>query len=107
MDAGLERLRAKSVALTGYLERRLDKTVRDRIEIVTPRDPARRGCQLSMRLRGGADSGRAVFDRLGEMGMVCDWREPDIIRAAPAPLYNTFSEVERLVEALDAATVQP
>jgi kynureninase len=47
-----------------------------------------------------------VFDRLGEMGMVCDWREPDIIRAAPAPLYNTFSEVERLVEALDAATVQ-
>lgn len=104
MDAGFDRLREKSVALTGYLERRLEETVADRIEIVTPRDPARRGCQLSMRLRGGADSGRAVFDRLGELGMVCDWREPDIIRAAPAPLYNTFSEVEQLVEALDAAT---
>jgi len=67
---------------------------------VTPRDPERRGCQLSLHVAGG----RATFDALTASGVACDWREPDIVRVAPAPLYNTFAEVHRFVDALRAAT---
>jgi kynureninase len=56
-----------------------------------------------LRLRDGAAIGRQVFARLGEAGIVCDWREPDVIRAAPVPLYNRFADVERFVTALAAA----
>jgi kynureninase len=101
--AGMTRLREKSLALTGYLERRLDETVAQRIEILTPRDPARRGCQLSLRLRDGATAGREVFGRLTAAGVVCDWREPDVIRVAPAPLYNSFADVEHFVTRLAEA----
>ncbi len=103
MAAGTGRLREKSLALTGLLERRLDETLSERIEILTPRAPARRGCQLSLRLRDGAAAGRAVFTRLGEAGIVCDWREPDVIRVAPVPLYNRFEDIERFVAALAEA----
>ena len=67
------------------------------IQIVTPRDPAQRGAQLSLRLPG---VGRDAERRLRQMGVVVDFREPEIIRVAPAPLYNTFHDVWRLVEAL-------
>ena len=100
--AGMARLREKSVALTGLLEHRLDETLADRIEILTPRDPARRGCQLSLRLRDGATAGRAVHAGLGEAGIVCDWREPDVIRVAPVPLYNRYEDIERFVATLAA-----
>jgi kynureninase len=103
MEAGMTRLREKSLALTGFLERRLDDTVAARVEILTPRDPARRGCQLSLRLQDGATAGREVFGRLAAAGVVCDWREPDVIRVAPAPLYNSFADVERFVTHLAEA----
>ena len=99
-EAGMDRLRQKSVALTGLLERELDARCGERIEILTPRSPARRGCQLSIRLRDGAAVGREAFRHLGESGVVCDWREPDVIRVAPAPLYNSFSDAERFAALL-------
>ena len=70
--------------------------------MITPSDPKRRGAQLSLRVHGGR--GRAVFDELSARGIVCDWREPDVIRAAPMPFYNGFEDVYRFVEALNDAT---
>ncbi len=100
-EAGMEPLRARSIQLTGVLERLLDKRVGDRIETITPREPERRGCQLSLRLRTG--DGRAVHKHLVEEGIVCDWREPDVIRVAPVPLYNTAEDIERFVGVLAEA----
>ncbi len=89
-EAGMERLRAKSELLTGYLEFLLDQQRSDRFSIITPRDPAHRGAQLSLRI---PKNGRAICDKLAEQGVICDWREPDIMRVAPVPLYNSFSDV--------------
>ncbi len=91
-------LRAKSLRLTGYLEWLLDRELGDRIEIITPHDPDRRGCQLSLKLKGG--SGKALFERLEQAGVTGDWREPDVIRIAPVPLYNRFEDCHRFVETL-------
>lgn len=104
VDAGIERLREKSLRLTGYMEWLIRERLADRIEIFTPSDPEQRGCQLSLRLKGSRDEGRQVFETLTERGIVCDWREPDVIRAAPTPLYNRFSDVFQFVEALDEIT---
>ena len=100
--AGLGRLREKSLALTGFLRRSLEEALpRGRLEILTPREPAAHGCQLSLRLRPG---GRRVFERLAAAGVVADWREPDVLRLAPAPAYNSFGDVRRAAIALaDAA----
>jgi kynureninase len=94
--AGLERLRAKSRALTGYLEYLLDA---QGIACLTPRAPQARGAQLSLQL----PSGRAgeIVRALGAAGVVCDAREPDVLRVAPAPLYNGFEDVLRFCERLD------
>ena len=102
-EARLERLREKSVALTGFLELLL-RPLERQVEIITPREPARRGCQLSIRILGARTRGRQVLGRLTELGVICDWREPDVIRVAPIPLYNRFEEVfafgERLAQVL-------
>ena len=107
-EAGMTALRARSVALTGWLERLLVERLGGRIEILTPRDPERRGAQLSVRLRGTQGGGRALFDGLLARGLICDWREPDVIRLAPAPLYNSFGDCWHAVaiveEALSAAS---
>jgi kynureninase len=97
---GIEPLREKSIRLTGYLEWLLRREVGESIEIFTPADPARRGCQLSLRVKTGGSPGRTVFQRLETAGVTCDWREPDVIRVAPVPLYNRFAEVNRFVEIL-------
>ena len=99
-EAGLPALRAKSVRLTRYLEALLEARVKDALTIVTPRDPDARGCQLSLRLHRARDQARAVFDALCRRGFVGDWREPDVIRVAPIPLYNTFVDVWEFVAAL-------
>lgn len=99
-EAGLDALRRKSVALTGYIERLVGRVLGDRVEIVTPRDPGSRGAQLSLRVRADLD---AVFPRLVAADVVCDRREPDILRIAPAALFNTFDEGRRFVDRLAAA----
>ncbi len=95
--AGFAALCAKSRELTGWLERLLDERLGDRIEILTPRDPDARGAQLSIRLRDARGTGKALFDAMVGNGLICDWREPDVIRLAPAPLYNSFEDCWRAV----------
>jgi kynureninase len=101
-EVGMPALRARSVALTGYLEDRLEPLG---IEVLTPRDPAARGAQLSLRF-GTAALAEAVLEGLVARGVVADFRAPDIIRLAPMPLYNTYQEAwqvaGRLAEAMDA-----
>ena len=100
--AGLPALRAKSEKLTAYLEAQVLARLANVLEIVTPAQPERRGCQLSLRVRGGRDRGRALFDHLVTQGIVGDWREPDVIRISPVPLYNTFADVQRFTSAVGA-----
>ena len=99
-EATIKRLRAKSELLTGYLEFLLDKDISKKFSIITPRDSANRGAQLSLRV---AEDGRAVCDALAKDGIICDWREPDILRVAPVPLYNTFSDVHTFADKFLAA----
>jgi len=98
-EVGMDALRAKSLRLTGYLEFLLRERLGDRIDVWTPTDPAQRGAQISVSVRGAS---RIVHEALHEDGVVTDFREPDVIRVAPAPLYNTFHDVWALVEALSA-----
>ena len=95
---GMDALRGRSRRLTGYLEELLAEVARSRrLELITPRDPARRGCQLSV----AVDDARTLAERLRrEHGVVCDFREPDVLRFAPAPLYNTFRDCRRAAVAL-------
>lgn len=96
-EAGMSALREKSLKLTGYLESLLAQIENDRIEVITPADPASRGCQLSIRVR---NADRTLFDAITERGVIADWREPDVIRVAPVPLYNSFEDVYRFAEVL-------
>ncbi len=97
-QAGMERLRGKSIALTGWLAEQVEARLGDVLDIVTPRETHRRGAQLSLRVRAGRDAGRALFDHLGERGVIGDWREPDVIRISPAPLYNRYADVLRFLD---------
>jgi kynureninase len=99
-EAGMEALRRKSLRLTAYLESLLRSTLSDSVTILTPRDPQARGCQLSLRLHRPAEQAKAIYSALVRDGFICDWREPDVIRAAPVPLYNTFTEAQQFVAAL-------
>ncbi len=93
-EAGMSALRDKSEKLTGYLEYTIDRLADEfpdaEISIITPRDPARRGCQISMDVAGRE---RALFDDMIAAGLIVDFREPCIIRMAPVPLYNSFEDV--------------
>ena len=100
-EAGMPALREKSLKLTGYLEHLLKEKLTEHIDILTTADPAQRGCQLSLRLHKGRDAARRVFEGLEEAGVTADWREPDVIRVAPVPLYNTYTDVFRFVEILE------
>jgi kynureninase len=98
--AGFDALREKSLRLTGYLETLLQAEVPGLIDVITPSEPERRGCQLSLAVREGADAGRDLFGHLARQGVIGDWREPDIIRVAPVPLYNRFEDCWRLVQCI-------
>src|SRR5690606_15616988 len=105
--AGMQALRTKSESLTGYLEALIDARLSDTLRIATPRDPLQRGAQLSLRvLQGhglrGRDAGRSLFESLSARGVVGDWREPDVIRISPAPMYNSHADVLRFVRATEA-----
>jgi len=99
-EAGMDRLRAKSVALTGYMEFLLRQGSSNKFSIVTPREENRRGAQLSLRLR---HHGRAFCEKLAADGIIGDWREPDTFRVAAVPLYNSFEDVYRFVQRFASA----
>lgn len=96
-EAGMANLRRTSIELTGYLERMLRKIDNDRISIITPSDPEQRGCQLSIRVK---NADKSLFEAITASGVIADWREPDVIRVAPAPLYNTLEDVQAFAEIL-------
>lgn len=98
---GMPALRAKSLRLTGYLEALIRSRLSETLQIATPDDPAQRGCQLSLRVVGGRERGRALFDYLAANGVLGDWREPDVIRISPAPLYNTHADVLRFAQTVE------
>ncbi|WP_149193564.1 kynureninase [Luteimonas suaedae] len=100
--AGMDALRTRSERLTGYLEALIRESLFDTLQIVTPDAPQRRGCQLSLRVAGGRERGRALFEFLASRGVLGDWREPDVIRISPAPLYNTHADVLRFARAVEA-----
>lgn len=89
-QATMPAIRVKALALTEYMLDLLDAMPTQEFEVITPRDPAHRGAQLSLR---ALHDGRALFKRLQQAGVVCDFREPDVIRVAPAPLYCSFEDV--------------
>ena len=100
-EAGMSVLRERSLRLTAYLEQVVQcvaqRTGTD-LEILTPNDPAQRGCQLSIVAHG---HGRSLFDHLMAHGVVVDWREPAVIRMAPVPLYNSFEDIARFSQVLE------
>ena len=100
---GMAPLRAKSQRQFAYLDFLLGEVIGERVESVTPAAPAERGCQCSLRVRAPGVDGRAVYEALQDAGVACDWRHPDVIRVAPVPLYNSFSDIWRFVDLLDGA----
>lgn len=98
--AGMAALRAKSETLTAYFDALIRRELAGTLDIITPQETNRRGCQLSLRVKGLRDAGRALFDHLHARGIVVDWREPDVIRAAPTPLYNRHIDCLRFVRAV-------
>ena len=101
MEAGLDNLVAKAKKLTGYLAWLIERRFAGTIGTITPE--RERGCQLSLIVRDDSLNGKAVFDRLCELNVTGDWREPDVIRIAPAPLYNSFVDVHEFAERLQRA----
>ncbi|MBK9274478.1 MAG: kynureninase [Flavobacteriales bacterium] len=98
--AGIASLRAKSEQLTAYLAfiiAGVERAIGTRLEVITPNDAAQRGCQLSILAHG---HGKALFNRITERGVIADWREPNVIRVAPVPLYNSFEDVWRFGQIL-------
>lgn len=96
-EAGFDNIRKKAVKLTGYLEFLVNELNDSRINIITPSNPEERGCQLSIQVKS-AD--KNLHTQLTKAGVISDWREPDVIRIAPAPLYNSFEDVFHFVERL-------
>ncbi|KAJ1918569.1 hypothetical protein H4219_002506 [Mycoemilia scoparia] len=99
--AGMYALREKSLAMTAYLEFLIKHNFSEsEVEIITPENPDKRGCQLSLLIKQDFDS---VFEHLMSNGVICDERKPDCIRVAPVPLYNTYQDVWRFIEVLKVA----
>ena len=94
---GMDALREKSIKLTSYFEYLINELKNDKIKIITPSNPEERGCQLSIQVK---DADKSLHHKLTEAHIITDWREPDVIRCAPAPFYNTFEDVYRMVEKL-------
>lgn len=100
---GVPALRKKSEKLTGFMEfliEDLNKELGNPFDVITPKDPSHRGCQLSIIAK---KDGKKLFDYLTENGVIADWREPDVIRIAPVPMYNGFEEAFHFVSLLRKA----
>jgi kynureninase len=96
-EAGMKALTEKSKKLTGFLEFLLGEIKDERISVITPVNADERGCQLSIRVKS---SDKNLYKALTDKGVIADWREPDVIRVAPVPLYNTFTDVYKFTEVL-------
>ena len=96
-EVGMASLRQKSIQLTGYMAFLLDELQNERIQIITPRENENRGCQLSIQVKNGD---KTLFDQITKRGVIADWREPDVIRVAPVPMYNSFKDVYDFVRIL-------
>ncbi|WP_109851741.1 kynureninase [Aquimarina sp. AU58] len=94
---GMDALREKSKALTAYFEFLINEIDTDRIKIITPTNPEERGCQLSIQVK---NADKSLHQQLTDHHIITDWREPDVIRCAPTPLYNSFEDVYRMIEIL-------
>jgi kynureninase len=101
--AGFGALRQKSLQLTGFLRRGIERRCAGQVEVITPPAEAMHGCQLSLRLLRDAAAAKRCHERLSAAGLIADWREPDVIRIAPTPLYNSYSDAYRAVDTLAAA----
>ena len=99
-EVGMDALREKSEKLTGYFEFLINEIGSDDIKIITPTNPKERGCQLSIQVK---NADKRLHKKLTEKHIITDWREPDVIRCAPTPMYNTFVDVYRMVESLSLA----
>jgi len=96
-EVGIKKLIEKSKKLTGYFEFLINELNNSDIKIITPRNPKERGCQLSIQVK---NADRSLHDKLTKSGVISDWREPDVIRCAPVPLYNSFEDVYNMVAKL-------
>lgn len=100
-QAGMPALRRKSEQLTALLEALIHARVPQVLQVLTPADPQQRGSQLSLRVAGGRAQGRALFEYLQSVGVLGDWREPDVIRIAPTPLYNRYADLHHFIEEVE------
>lgn len=96
-EIGLEKLNIKTKKLTGYLEQLVNSLGKDTIEIITPSDETQRGCQLSIRVK---NADKSLFEELTKQNIISDWREPDVIRVAPVPLYNSYEDCYKFSDIL-------
>jgi kynureninase len=101
--AGMSNLRAKSIALTGFMRQLIEENLPNLVEIITPGPPEQRGCQLSLRIARPAEEAKRCQEALTAAGVIGDWREPDVLRLAPIPLYNSFADVLAAVDVLARA----
>ena len=96
-EIGMEKLNIKTKKLTGYLEQLVNSLGKDTIEIITPSDETQRGCQLSIRVK---NADKSLFEELTKQNIISDWREPDVIRVAPVPLYNSYEDCYKFSDIL-------
>lgn len=96
-EVGMDALREKSEKLTGYFEFLINEIDTDRIKIITPTKTSERGCQLSIQVK---NADKSLHQKLTDKNIITDWREPDVIRCAPVPMYNTFEDVYTMVSIL-------
>lgn len=96
-EVGIEKLTQKSKKLTGYFEFLINELNNENIKIITPNNLNERGCQLSIQVK---NADKSLYTKLTEAGVICDWRKPDVIRCAPTPFYNSFTDVYFMVKKL-------
>ena len=106
-EIGMDALTAKSTALTGWLAELLQTNFSRTLTVLTPLDPAERGCQLSLRAQDGVPVAKSLFAALEDANVIGDWREPDILRFAPVPMYNRFVDVVHFCQRLDRILAGP
>lgn len=96
-EVGMNALREKSEKLTGFFEFLIQQIQTDKIKIITPSNPKERGCQISIQIK---DANKSLHQQLLAKNVITDWREPNVIRCAPVPMYNSFEDVFQMISIL-------